>query len=395
MSRAVVVFRDGSLGGTSRSALMTGRAWASAGYRVGFVAGSGVHDARRGAFLATGEVLDEMPALGDDDVVHYHHGVWTPEEVACLAEVAAAVRSGGSRPVLLTHNVFGEPLGVEGGWPGPRGTGLLGPWLRAQYLANTGFRPPAPTFVVPNPQDTDLFRRPSPAEREAARAALGAGDRRVLLRLGSPVAGKWSSSYEPLVASLGPDELLVCVGIPKALHGQLAGHPSYRALAPVGDDEAVRRLYWAADVFALDAEQGESFGNVVTEALLSGVPVVYRSRPYRDNTPHQFAGRPDFHLARDERDWVEACRTWTPRVPPEGSPEVAALAAFGVAAVGRRLAGIHVALRSESLSARSGSSSPELSPGDLLRVLVRHNPPFMAFKRALRRTRSLRATAQA
>ncbi len=61
------------------------------------------------------------------------------------------------------------------------------------------------------------------------------------------------------------------------------------------DDTELRRYYGLMDVFVHAAEKGESFGMVLCEAMLSGLPVITLNTPLRDNSqievvPHGKAG---------------------------------------------------------------------------------------------------------
>ncbi len=53
---------------------------------------------------------------------------------------------------------------------------------------------------------------------------------------------------------------------------------------PIENPTILRQLYQCMDVFLHAANQGETFGMVLAEAMLCGIPVVSLSSPYRDNS---------------------------------------------------------------------------------------------------------------
>jgi glycosyltransferase-like protein len=145
--------------------------------------------------------------------------------------------------------------------------------------------------VVGNGVDTTRYRPPRDArERAADRAALGFGDRPVVLAVGGIEPRKGSLTLLDGLAYLraeldGPEPLLVVAGgatlfdyrdeldrwARRRAEIGLTGD-SVRELGPVGDAE-LERLYRAADVLAFPSV-AEGFGLVVLEALASGLPVV-------------------------------------------------------------------------------------------------------------------------
>lgn len=285
-----LIFSDSTLGGTSRSAIQIGAAWRLAGFEVRFLPQLDVEPSRARELSEIGDVVRAGKIQLSDGIVHYHHGAWSPQQLEVASKLLDAARSVGTLPQLITHNVFGVPDHVLDAWPGTRTVGLLGNWSAAQYrMATMGRHARGHVALVPNPQDLGTFRPPTPTERTLARDRHKlSSSGRVALRLGSPHESKWSPLYVDLVRD-SPGVQFIFVGCPPTLASALEHFANVRLLGQVSDDAALRDLYWAADSFVHIADRGESFGNVLLESLLCGTPVACLGRPFRDNTPWEFA----------------------------------------------------------------------------------------------------------
>lgn len=293
----VLCYNDGTLGGTSRSALLSAMAWRLAEYEVAFHPFSQAHASRVAQMQSIGRVLNSLDQVDWSAVaaVHFHHGSFTLEQKANFLKLLACVEKLENAPVLISNNIFAVNDSVLDLWPARRAVCLLGKWALAQYQYSSFLQTrPALARVVPNAQDTRFFRFPTPAERKAARVRTSLDPFRVALRVGSPLADKWSDEYVGLAPYLKSGERLVLIGPPPHLVDRLQPHKNVLCLPPIADDVLLRDYYWSADVFAHSARRGESFGNVIFEALLCGLPVVYRSRPLRDNTPWELKGKRGF-----------------------------------------------------------------------------------------------------
>ena len=304
----LTVVADSTLGGVSRSALTMARLWIGAGYASAMflprrLAPDRVPDPRVGLYSHFSDVPWDHVAL-----VHLHHMNFHPPERRDVRALMDHLRKAGLRVPLMTKNVFGSLDGVLNAWPGPRATTVLGRWVAMQYTYSSyGRRHPRP-FVLPNAQNTTFFRPPTRGERLQAREALGLGTTPVILRVGSPRRNKWSlSGYAALASAAEQAGLrLVLVSPPDEVRALVAKNPAVTLVDGVGDDLQLRRYYWAADAFALYAERGESFGNVLTEAILCGCPAVYRDRPLRDNSPRLFPPFAGLRIAPNDPAWIEA-----------------------------------------------------------------------------------------
>lgn len=382
-----IVFRDHSLGGTSRSALQSGSVWRALGFRPTFIPLSGVHPSRRAAFESAGRVAPtrDLTAVSGAGVVHFHHAAWDRDLVGRAHDLVRAAASSHVPPALVSTNVFAVRDAILDSWPGPRATIVLGHWAAAQYRAAS---PGAPRpWVVGNAQDDAFFRMPDLDERRQAQERWVPADATgLLVRVGSPIDAKWSQSYVGLARSAMHRGVgLVLVGAPPRLVASLPRSPLIKIVGSLDDDTSVREAYWAADAMVVNAERGESFGNVVFESLLCGTPVVYRARPYRDNTPWELRDVPGFTYSRHDAQWIHA----SIEAALGGRPVAVDLlqARYGMAAHVDKMTLLWSRLRNE----RAGhipAPRPTVSPSARERVQVAawHNPAVSALKDS-RRTR--------
>jgi glycosyltransferase involved in cell wall biosynthesis len=291
--------------------------------------------------------------------------------------------------VVLTHNIFGQPLPIDFG--SRVVIGLLGDWVAAQYRLQSG-SDSGTLRVVPNPQDFRRFRPPTSEERTSAREALGLSQSdRVILRVGSPSEEKWSLAGYRTVSGLTNDDgatRVRLIGAPPS-HLALANERTFVTQEST-DDDALLLEYWAADVFAHWAERGESFGNVVLEAMGTGLPVAYRAVRTRDNTPFEFRGISSFHYATSTRSWLQAIGTTSDadRSVPAGLDAYGApsLVSRLTAIVGRGPEGVDGVYR--ACLEVFANPSP-IGRVNVLWVALRHNPITAIVKR-LRLQRSAR-----
>lgn len=165
-------------------------------------------------------------------------------------------------------------------------------WTRGQ-------RPEPIGVLLPNLVNTDDFSPATPAQRQAFRAAHGIPmDAVVFGRIGSPGLVKWSPIIFDAFKRVGttrPEAYLVLVGAPPEFKGRIAALPdSIRRrvinVPLIHGDANLRAAYSSFDVFLHAARIGESFGMVLCEAMLCGVPVVTLSTPAKDNGQIEVVG---------------------------------------------------------------------------------------------------------
>jgi len=123
---------------------------------------------------------------------------------------------------------------------------------------------------------------------------------------------------------------------------------------------------------------------VILEALGTGLPVAYRQRVLRDNTPHEFQTVPGFCYARSTRVWVEASMT-SIRTATLGHGHGGAIAQYSMDSVTfslRKIIEKSLAGTSTFEAIKWSLATPEqLSVLDRARVAVRHNLVAAALKR--------------
>ena len=160
-------------------------------------------------------------------------------------------------------------------------------------LAASSLRMKSPGIVVPYSVDCDAFHPTSSDERRSIRQTFGIPENAVVYgRVGQPMDGKWSPTliraFESVAKELPNAWLAVC-GMTDRLKTMVRDLPeAIRArvleLQITNSDAELRRYYALMDIFVHSSEKGESFGLVLCEAMLSGLPVITLSTPLRDNS---------------------------------------------------------------------------------------------------------------
>ncbi|HET9953414.1 MAG TPA: glycosyltransferase family 4 protein [Polyangiaceae bacterium] len=149
-------------------------------------------------------------------------------------------------------------------------------------------RRPQVGVLVPYPVESDNFKRVSDEERSRQRAAWGIpDDAYVCGHVGFKLSKCVIDGFVALTRKTSK-AWLVCVPFTERLAEYVRLLPeSVRArivnVGQISDDAELQRAYSAFDCLLHAAEIGESFGYVLAEAQLCGVPVVTLSRPHRDN----------------------------------------------------------------------------------------------------------------
>jgi glycosyltransferase involved in cell wall biosynthesis len=145
---------------------------------------------------------------------------------------------------------------------------------------------------------TEFSRRPSDVRQSFRRAHGIPADALVFGRVGSLLEPKWSPIiFEAFSAYAATHDhaWLLLVGMPVALRPALMTVPDYIRKRVVlvefmRDDGELVDVYSSMDVFLHAARIGESFGMVLAEALLCGVPVITLSTPDKDNSQIEVVG---------------------------------------------------------------------------------------------------------
>lgn len=154
------------------------------------------------------------------------------------------------------------------------------------------------SVVIHNGVDAERFRPPTALERAEARAELGLRDQLALLTIGGVDPRKNSinllrafQAMRNKAAEHGQEAVLLIAGGATLLDYRPYQDAFFSELAETGlranrdifllgvvPEEQVRRLYWAADLFAFPSVK-EGWGLVVLEALGTGLPVLASDIP--------------------------------------------------------------------------------------------------------------------
>lgn len=167
--------------------------------------------------------------------------------------------------------------------------------LNGQGLAELRAAGAPRALVIPNGVDTTVFRRPTVAERAAARARLGLPDSAVVFAFtGRFVRRKGLDlllpAFRTLLAARGAQAVrLVLVGsgelqeesIAEALTPERLGPDMARAVQLIPATDDVRPFLFAGDVFVMPSTH-EGLSNAVLEAIACGMVCVLSDIP-----PHQ------------------------------------------------------------------------------------------------------------
>jgi glycosyltransferase involved in cell wall biosynthesis len=227
------------------------------------------------------EIIDWDPAA-----VHIHSHSFGETEMAVLDRIfegrTLIEKNIFSRPVPWTHRMdFIDQLST---WCA---------WRFCNYAPDLAHK----ALIVPNGADTAAFVR---APEEAVQAFLARhqipADALVVGRIGQHYETKWSpvliNAFNWL-ANKHPALHLLLINPSKPVRTQAAASRFSSRITLIDKligDPALCEAYSAMDVFALAADQGESFGNVLAEAMLCEVPIVTLSTPWQDNSQGEVVG---------------------------------------------------------------------------------------------------------
>lgn len=276
------------------------------GYRGGGAFAQQLIDAGVAVFTGASDDVEQHAALKRalewrPDVVHIHRdGFGDARLSAMLVAAKASPRRGTAAPVgIVETNVFGR---VD--YSAKRGCidihYLISRWCLWKWQRWSRILSPRPIgIVMPNLVMHAEFSNRSSGVREAFRQAHGIpADALVFGRVGSLLEPKWSPIiFEAFSAYTATDERawLLLVGMPEALRPALMAVPEsvrHRVILVdfMDDDRALIDVYASMDVFLHAARIGESFGMVLAEALLCGVPIITLSTPDKDNSQIEIVG---------------------------------------------------------------------------------------------------------
>jgi glycosyltransferase involved in cell wall biosynthesis len=170
--------------------------------------------------------------------------------------------------------------------------------------------------VVPNAIDTAAFYPASYEECLQFRKENRIPEEAFVFgRIGQPWLGKWSTvifDAFQIVANNHQDVYLLLVGLPEELRIKIKLLPvnvrqRVVEIPFIYGDENLRVCYTTMNTFLHASSIGESFGMVLTEAMLCGCPVITLSTPAKDNSQLEVVGHERGGLiVTDKKSMVEA-----------------------------------------------------------------------------------------
>jgi glycosyltransferase involved in cell wall biosynthesis len=232
--------------------------------------------------------LGALARLADGDILYASKPRATSFGVGLLA------RAQRRRPLVLDIDDWELGFFLRGGPWGTLGralnlsnpNGLPWTWLMERLAGRADALTVGSRFLerrfggtlLPHVRDTEAWD-PARYDREAARAALGAGHRRVVMFLGTPRGHKGVDDLVAAVATLGDDVMLAIVGADPA--GEAARRwrsvPSVRVFGEIGFDDVPRWLVGADVVAVPQRATADTVGQVpakIFDAMALARPVV-------------------------------------------------------------------------------------------------------------------------
>jgi glycosyltransferase involved in cell wall biosynthesis len=220
------------------------------------------------------------------DIVHLHSHGLRPEDIEQLSPIL-------ENSVVVETNVFSEPSKFNS---------KIDISFQLSYWCEWRFRrfseaQKTKTAIIPNPVDINVFGKVHPKEVTQFKETYGIDPASVVIgRIGQNIKAKWSPLLIETFNQLKrKNEFLhlILVNPPQNII-ERALHSPYQKQITIIDkiigDHNLSVAYSAIDIFALAAEQGESFGNVLVESMLCETPVIALSTPWRDNSQCEVVG---------------------------------------------------------------------------------------------------------
>jgi glycosyltransferase involved in cell wall biosynthesis len=229
-----------------------------------------------------------LARLADGDILYASKPRATSFGVGLLA------RAQRRRPLVLDVDDWELGFFLRGGVVGTIGravnvsnpNGLPWTWLMERLTARADAITVASRFLerrfggtlIPHVRDTVAWD-PARYDRDAARATLGAGRRRVVMFLGTPRGHKGVDDLVAAVGTLGDDVMLAIVGADLAGSAarRWSGLPHVRVFGEVPFDEAPRWLIGADVIAAPQRDTVDTAGQVpakIFDAMTLAKPIV-------------------------------------------------------------------------------------------------------------------------
>ncbi len=247
-------------------------------------------------------VLSDVSTTWTPDVIHIHsHGI-DPQIAAHISAIYPTAQ-------VCEQNVFAVPSGYNK----LDVSFQLSTWCCWNYLSfSKSLSNKERLQILPNPVNPDNFHPITKAERKTFRDHYGIpSDAFVLLRVGQPIVAKWNVHMIDIFVDFKrthPQAYLICVGAPQEIKDRSHKFNELRNctlfIDKIVDDNDLRICYGSADLFFHMARIGESFGIVLAEAQLCGLPIVTVHTPYCDNSQAEVVGHNQGGLVANRRKGI-------------------------------------------------------------------------------------------
>ncbi len=293
MKILTVVFGLG-IGGTQRTAENYSIGFKEKGHDV-VVFSTKTDGIRRANIEASGITVilsfENLILLKEDkwipDIIHIHsHGI--------SFEIVKSIKELYPLSQIYEQNVFGVPTAF---------TQLIDCSLQLSHWCQWNYQQfgqtQTKTAILPNSINTKRFFPVSNKERIDFRKKNNIKDNDfVLLRIGQPFDAKWNTKIIDIFVDFHkthPNTSLLLVGAPNSIIRKTAQlNLSLKCkiviIEQINEDENLRLCYGSADVFLHMTRIGESFGIVLAESILCGLPVITLQTPYADNSQGEIVG---------------------------------------------------------------------------------------------------------
>jgi glycosyltransferase involved in cell wall biosynthesis len=286
-----VVFTLGP-GGTERCALNFHLGYLENGHdsKIAILHESNNHYSNR---YVTGDIIYVLSLVQSRESLK----AWKPEIVhihshAITEQGYEIVRALAGNAVFLETNVFSKPSP----WANQLSYSFqLSDWCKWLYDRRSSTA--TNSIILPNAVDVTRFTQSCEGRRQIFRNELEiAQNDFVIGRVGQPIRDKWSPHIIQLFERVRAKRShckLILVGPPSqivSLAKKSNYHSDIRIIDFIHDDADLECCYSSLDLFVLIANQGESFGMVITESLLCQTPVIALATPWADNSQGEVIG---------------------------------------------------------------------------------------------------------
>lgn len=289
--KILTVVMDLDFGGTQRAAQVFAEAYHELGNDSKILSlyglGSRLVELKKEVIVYDGISFIENIKQWSPDLVHFHSTGLKEEDVFYIID-----KIDNSLCKFVETNVFSEPTP----WVSYLDQSFqLSTWANWIYQIRGGN--PKKSKIVANPIKIESFQPASEIEIKSFKSSINIPDDSIVIgRIGQAFNGKWSSLLIHVfneLANIYGNLYLVIVNAPDEILSLVKSsefNSRIRYIPKIIGDKPLSVAYSSMDAMLHIAEQGESFGIVLCECILSGTPVVTLSTPWNDNSQCEVVG---------------------------------------------------------------------------------------------------------